>query len=63
MNDKDIVLVALTRKGRNLKFALTFLQNDKQIVIAALTNNNNNNNDWYFKYAFKSLQNNKEIAL
>jgi hypothetical protein len=57
-DDKDVVLAAVTKNGKALKFASVRLQNDKDVVLAAVTQNGK-----ALEFASVRLQNDKDVVL
>lgn len=56
--DREIVLLTVTRNGRELASADSSLKKDKDIVLAAVKNDS-----WAFEYADSFLKNDKEVVL
>jgi hypothetical protein len=56
-SDKDIVLFAVRREGRALRFASEEMKSNKSVVLAAVTNNG-----LALEYASEKLRNDEEVV-
>ena len=56
LDDKEIVLHAISKKGDSLRFASDELKNDKEVVIEAVKKSG-----YAFRFASEELRDNKEL--